>query len=553
MGSTFLGLFSARRIDGHRLHDGNAAAIRVSGSVASSIVAIGEERLTGEKHGDGFAKSAEYCLESVGHRGGDQLHVGFASSLDRPWTTDEVRREIESVLGLSPTTIRVVRHHDSHAMGAFVGSGMRDALVLILDGEGNRLSGIVESTTVYRGTVTPDGGVRLELLGRESLDGRGVGQLYRGATKFLGFPSYHDASKVMALAGIGLAQGIEPLGGESPRDVSTDLMQRLDPHQIKQSFAAAVRHHLPAARALDPSWFSSATYDGRLPHTREQLRVAVTVQDIVEREMVRIAEVWRDSTGLTSVCVGGGVAMNCVATARLRREGFDVFVPGAPSDEGQGLGCLLTILNENVPELIPPRIHGSLGYAASSSADESEMVNDLLKGRIVARHFGASEYGPRALGHRSLLAAPSLDIGILDTLREVKMREKFQPFAAVITSEKAELLGLGESPYMSFAPRLSGEALDYLKPVVHADLTCRIQTLENEDDPQLYSVVREVEEAGAGPIVNTSLNRRREPLLEFDYQTLSLLTDSPEISVAYVNGRRHTCQGVPRERVQTGR
>lgn len=542
MSVTILGVFSARRRDGHRLHDGNAAAMRLEGEVASPITAIGEERLTGQKHGDGFTRSARYCLESVGYQQSDRLIVGFSSSLDSPWPEVDVRTEVRTALGLHADEVLVNQHHDSHAVGAYVGSGFNRALVIVVDGEGNRLPDGIETTSVYLAQQDVRSGFSLRLLSREGTDGRGLGQLYRGATKYLGFASYHEANKVMALSGVGRSRGLDPIEPHTAGDL---LMSGLDTSNILDSFTLSlgkVRPHLPPVR---PGWFSDRRYGEELDLSNEYLQVAVTVQEIVEVRLRQLVMEWSARTGVTSVCLGGGVAMNCVAAAKLRGSGLRVFVPGAPSDEGQALGNLLTVLAHVSPDHLPTSISGYLGangaVLSTSSAESLEsdsLVNDLRAGLVVARHFGGSEYGPRALGHRSLLAVPKLNPQLLDSLRRIKRRERFQPFGVIVSDEQASKLDVDPSPYMSFAPVLTGRASDWFSDVSHVDGTCRIQTLTAEQDPSLYATLRTLEECGAAPVVNTSLNPRGKPLLETAAQTASLVRDSPDIAVAYVEGQR---------------
>ena len=547
MSEVYLGVFSQRRSDGHRLHDGNAAAIRISDD--SPIAAIAEERIKRTKHVDGFALSASYCLEAVGwDPASDDLIIGFTSALDECWDVADVAAEIERHLAIRPKRVTVFDHHLAHAALAYDTAPIdsADSLVLVIDAAGNRLGADVQTESAYWGSRKPSGEYNLTLIERFHTNGKGFGQLWRAATKFTGFPSYHDASKLMALAGIGRGRGVEPLWDVRNDDVTNAILQQLDPDDPARGISQALRWVVNlSVEPREQGWFDASMWHAHGTSTvrKVDLSLAVAVQESYERWLTDLFF----SYSPENVRLGGGVAMNCVSVGRLAAR-CDVHVPCAPGDDGQALGALSLLLNaEGIYGKITDCASLGVSYSGANisrnllrqgwrrARDSVGAVAEQLQGgSIIARFHGGSEYGPRALGHRSLLAGMGIDRSrdTLERLRKIKQREDYQPFGVAIPNEALRGLVLPESPYMSFACQHQAFTQDpCISALVHDDYTLRYQGIREEEDPTFAALARSMAGSSLIPgIINTSLNLRRQPLIETADEVLSLVIDQTEIA-----------------------
>jgi carbamoyltransferase len=270
--------------------------------------------------------------------------------------------------------------------------------------------------------------------------------------------------------------------------------------------------------------------------------IAASVQRVLEDMLVEIARDLHRETGLSDLCLGGGVALNGVANARILAEsGFDrLFVPPAPGDAGCALGAALyadRIHFGNADRDVPdhpfwgPSVSGA--ELARVALEDNQLVDeldertliertadDLMSGSIVGWMEGALEFGPRALGHRSILAAPH-DTEMRDRVnREIKYREQFRPFAPVVPIEAADRYFVLPSGGARLARFMSGvfpvrpEWRDQLAAITHVDGTARVQALDREMAPRLYSLLEEYgRRSGIPVLLNTSLNLAGEPIV----------------------------------------
>lgn len=530
MAEVYLGVSSPWRSDGGELRDGNAAGLRIDATGVVSVHAATEERLSGRRYDPCLQRCVPRVLQRLGASSDDDLHVAMSSALGPVFTVHEAHEVFRRATGLEPTSIMVVAHHDAHALEAFVPSPFSEALVVVTDSAGNhraRADGTSywENQTIYRGSRLPNGGCNLEPVARDFLDQFGYGQLFRAVTRYVGFPGYHHASKVMAFAGIGHDREVRlPV----PHEFSPEGEPRMRWAIDSDDPVACLRAWLDElgfddGGPRDHSWFEAGSHvtNGRSSVRPTDIELSVWVQRGWEDQLLTRVGHLVGQTGISNICLGGGVALNCVANARLIAEkGVDrVHVGCAPGDHGQGLGNLYALLNELAPELTevpaPPYFcpeGGLLDTVWNDRADEATAL--LADGRILAVCRGIAEYGPRALGHRSLLCTPVP--AATERLRMVKQREDYQPFAVCVTEDYADahLEGIA-SPFMSFAPRVRGQAASDLSDVVHDDGTCRVQTVSLRSDPWLHRVLVGLAEAGRPPLlVNTSLNLRGSPMVD---------------------------------------
>jgi carbamoyltransferase len=538
-------------------HD-SAAAIVVDGE---PVGAVQEERLSRRKNDAGFPLNAiEWCLERAGLEPADLDAVVF---YERPMLKFEriltsalrafphswrsfphaikntlgekvwVRGIISSHLGIPRQKILFTDHHAAHAAYAFLTAPTRRAALLTADGVGEWAT-----LTVGEGTRTGD---RTEItLRREVRFPHSLGMLYSTFTAYLGFKVNEDEYKVMGLAAYGrptLVAEVRKVIRRLP-DGAFELVPEYFEFQTtaERSYSAKfIELFGPARHPYDPIDLDSA--DGR-----RLADCAASVQRVLEDTLVDIAARLRRETGLRDLCIGGGVALNGVANARILTEaGFDrVFVPPAPGDAGCALGAALyadRIYFRNPDRDVadhpfsgPVVDHLQLARVAREDSqtvdelDEALLVNritdDLAAGRIVGWMEGACEFGPRALGHRSLLAAPH-ETAMRDRLnRDIKRREEFRPFAPIVPLEDADRFfdlppgGTQLARYMSGVFPVKPEWRSRLAAVTHVDGSARVQVLARDMAPRLHALLEAYgRRSGIPVLLNTSLNVAGEPIV----------------------------------------
>jgi len=534
-------------------HD-SAAALIVDGL---PIAAVQEERLSRRKNDSAFPLAAiEYCLDEAGLEPDDLDAVVFYErpmlKFDRVLTTllrsfprsyrafphamknmlgekAWVRGIISSRLGVPGRKILFTEHHQSHAAAAFLTAPTKEAAILTADGVGEWAT-----LTAGRGARGP-GGTTIAL-DREIRFPHSLGMLYSTFTAWLGFAVNEGEYKVMGLAAYGRPNMADEVRKLVPRTADGAFRLDLDYFDFqgsaKRSFSDRfVQLFGPARRPYDP--IDLATAEGR-----RFADCAASVQLVLEDILVDIARGLHARTGLADLCFGGGVALNGVANARILREsGFErLFVPTAPGDAGCALGAALFAdrIHFGNPDRDLPD-HGFWGPEVDGAqlariADEDglavdevvieECADDLAAGRIIGWMDGRCEFGPRALGHRSLLAAPH-DAAMRDRLnRDIKYREEFRPFAPIVPEELADTYfelppgGARLARFMSGVFPVRPEWRERLAAVTHVDGTARLQTLSRDFAPRLYDLAHAYgRRSGVPVLLNTSLNIAGEPIV----------------------------------------
>ncbi|HYS56345.1 MAG TPA: carbamoyltransferase N-terminal domain-containing protein [Thermoanaerobaculia bacterium] len=538
-------------------HDA-AAALIVDGV---PVCAVQEERLSRKKSDAAFPLSAiEWCLEYGGIdpealdavvfyerpmlkfdriltcalRGFPRSWRAFPKAMknslgEKVW----VRGIISSHLGTPARKILFTEHHQSHAAAAFLTAPTRRAAILTTDGVGEWAT-----LTVGHGE-RGNGSTSISLL-REIRFPHSLGMLYSTFTAYLGFAVNEDEYKVMGLAGYGrptMVDKVRRVIRPTPDGAFALDLDYFEFHTTSQrSYSSRfVELFGPPRNPYEP--IDLETDDGR-----RFADCAASVQRVLEDTLVDLARSLRQETGLPDLCLGGGVALNGVANARILAEsGFErVFVPSAPGDAGCAMGAALyadRIHFRNSDRDVPdhpfwgPSVDGAeLSRIAREDGqyvdqfDEAALVErtaeDLAAGRIVGWMEGALEFGPRALGHRSILAAPH-SIEMRDRLnREIKYREQFRPFAPVVTIEAADRYfdlpagGARLGRFMSGVFPVRPEHRERLQAVTHVDGTARVQALERDMAPRLYALLEAYERKSGMPVLlNTSFNLAGEPIV----------------------------------------
>jgi carbamoyltransferase len=522
-----------------------AAALVVDGVVRA---AVQQERFSRVKHDASFpAAAARSCLDAGGlaladldavaffwnpgvHAeagnlrlaGAPRDHLEYLAAVPvhllRLHGEAHVER-VEQVLhlegGLALRT-HYLRHHLCHAAGAFFRSNFERAAILTVDGYGERAS-----THIGRGR-----GQRIETLLEVEFP-HSLGSLYAALTEYLGFRPNSGEGKVMGLASYG-----------APRFASE--LRRLI-HLHDEGFELDLSYFsffLPRRRRTTDK-LHRLLGPPRQPESAIEARhedIAASLQLVTEEALLHLARLARLRSGEAQLAMAGGVALNCVGNGRIVREaGFSAcsFMPAA-SDAGTALGAALYVSHclGAVPRQHQPDVD-SLGPACTDAEIEAvlrlsgcayqrpaalaeEVAALLAAGRIVGFFQGRAEYGPRALGNRSILADPR-PAAMKDTLNaRVKFREYFRPFAPVVLEhEAARWFGLDHpTPYMLEAHPVPAETAPLLGAVTHVDGTARVQTIRREQNALYYDVVEAFgRRTGVPVLVNTSFNIRGEPVV----------------------------------------
>lgn len=534
-------------------HDVSACLLR-DGAIA---FAIAKERITREKHASGFYKEViDYCLDAEGITL-DDIDLVVRNCYILPVPEMEERLAYQDMPGFLPPEERLdadihpyfrsragkvksISHHLAHAYSAFAVSPFEDGVVMIVDGVGSYRSDVSEpfpepdaatplareSESYYRfkGTqieclkkvwMEPDRG----FLSDEFYNMPGLGALYSRASTYV-FGDWNKCGELMGLAPYGRREQVKPL------------------------------MHMDGDRLVVPRWTADLHQPyivdgGRTWDTSPAMRhwedLAWRVQDDTETVLLARANWLRETTGATNLCIAGGVALNCVANGRIAREsGFEnVWIQPAAGDDGIAIGCAyygyLEILKQQRSFVME---HAYVGR--SYSDDEvrkatqrslvriqttavksdnicAETAKLLADQKVVGWFQDRSEFGPRALGNRSLIADPR-KAEMKDILNSrVKHRQPFRPFAPIVLEERADEIfeGRGDSPFMLMAKRVNPEWRDKIPAIVHVDGTARVQTVREATNPRLYRLLKEFEAlTGVPMLINTSFNIKGEPIVE---------------------------------------
>jgi carbamoyltransferase len=553
-------------------HD-SAAALVVDGEI---VAAAQEERFTRKKHDHGFPVNAiQYCLDEARLSPKQLDYVGF---YDKPflkfdrlletylsyaprgfksflqfvplWLKQKLHLPREIAKGLDYSydkQIIFTEHHESHAASAFFPSPFDEAAILTLDGVGEW------ATT----TCGVGHGNKIELL-YELRFSHSVGLLYSAFTYFTGFKVNSGEYKLMGLAPYG-----EPRYVSRIRDHLIDLKKDGSFRMDMEYFEYCEGLRMTSAKFSD--LFDGPPRKPDAPITQREMDIAASIQEVTEEIMLRCARYVHEETGLRNLCLAGGGALNCVGNGRIAREGpfENVWIQPAAGDAGGALGVALFIWNQLLgkprrPEqpdgqrgsLLGPRATrddiksflddtGATYVEYSDDASLCDAVAELLeKQKIVGWFQGRMEFGPRALGSRSIIGdARSRDMQSVMN-HKIKFRESFRPFAPSVLRDYAdqyfEMPLTKDSPYMLLVVpvrhecRVSGtedsnlhQGLDKLKvvrsivpAVTHVDYSARVQTVDPDRHGRYAQLIAAFAEKTGFPIlVNTSFNVRGEPIV----------------------------------------
>ncbi len=529
-------------------HD-SAAALLKDGEI---VAAAQEERFTRKKYDASFPQRAvQFCLDLAKIRMQDLSHVVFYEKpflkFDRIlntylatapfglrsflaamplWLREKIflKDQIKTKLGFTGE-ILFPSHHESHAAAAFFPSPFAESAILTMDGVG-------EWATMAYGWGK---GNKLALCSELNFP-HSLGLLYSAFTTFCGFKVCSGEYKLMGLA---------PLG--EPRYVDL-IKQKLVDIKEDGSFKLNMAYfNYPAGLTMTNSKFNRLF--GGLPRqpettiTKREMDMAASIQKVTEEIVLKLARFVRKATNQKNLCLGGGVALNCVANGKILEEGLfeNVWVQPAAGDAGSALGAALMIWHHYLGKARDAderndRQKGSF-LGPSFSDDQIERVlrqnnavyermdavsllqkaAELIKaGRVIGWFQGRMEFGPRALGSRSILADARLKTMQSLLNEKIKLRETFRPFAPSVLGERAgdyfDLPAGARSPYMLFVAQVK-KGKD-LPAITHVDRSARIQTVSRVDNSMFYDLLSAFEKlTGCAVVINTSFNVRGEPIV----------------------------------------
>lgn len=542
-------------------HANASAAILVDGEL---VAAVEEERLNRVKYAAGFpARAIRFCLQAANAKLADVDYIAvprdpwarfgtklrFAARMPR-FALDRlrvmrrfagIREDLASALDLDPQSIRAtfhrIEHHTAHMASAYFVSPYESAAVLSADGLGDFASAMWASGE----------GARMRTLGEVTFP-HSLGMFYTALTQYLGFWKFGDEYKVMGLAAYGQTEFL-------------DEFRRIVRAGQGMTFRLGLEYFAHQREGPEMTWrdADSTPVLGRLfspylekrlglarkqnePIERRHHNLAASMQAALEEVMVSLWRALAEKTGQKALCLAGGIAFNCVANGKVfAQTPFErVFVQPAAGDAGLSLGAAYAVYHQLLkrprkfamehaywgPAFSPEHLRAALdGFDGSSEEvrishlGEQALLDStaraIAEGRIVGWYQGAAEWGPRALGNRSIVADPRRPEMKEILNRRIKHREAFRPFAPSILEEAT-----GEyfeeahpSPFMTFAYPVRPEKRSVIPAPTHVDGTARLQTVSRTANPLYWKLLRSFADRTGVPVVlNTSFNDN-EPIV----------------------------------------
>jgi len=524
-------------------HD-SAAALVCDGEL---VAAVAEERLTRVKHQGGPPRNAvAFCLEHAGLTINDIDHIGcYMRPMERITKRIKYRptqlpnsiqyslaymayelyhntryiQDMRSLRGTN-TQLHYMSHHPAHAASAFLVSPYDEAAILSIDYVGE-----IASTWAGVGQGT-------DIQPLYTIDyPQSLGVFYSAITDYLGFLRASDEYKVMGLASYGEPDYI---------DTFRDIIRTTDNGRYVIDLSWMQSHYLPGSRF---GYFSDKFIEQFGPRRKKDepiedrhKAIAASAQTVLEEVALHMTKHLHAQTGSKRLCMAGGVVLNCAMNGVLLRESpFDeIWVQPAAGDDGIAIGAAFQLHHQRTgsdraftmrhahygPSFSNETIQNALesaGVSYETPDNLTETAADLIAdGLIVGWYQGAMEFGPRALGSRSILADPTRP-DMQDKLNtQVKHREEFRPFAPSVLRERAGEFfeGCTDSPYMLFVYPVRADAQSKFPAITHVDGTARVQTVDRETHPRYYALIEAFEKRRGVPVVvNTSFNVMGEPIV----------------------------------------
>ena len=515
---------------GFRLGNMDSAACLIRDN--QIIAAAEEERFVRIKHAPGLIplQAIKYCLKEGNIKISDIDALVFSGTTYAD-IEYKLKRFFNFKFGFCPK-LYFVEHHVSHAASAFFVSGFESANILTMDLSGDSVSTLMAFG--HKDKIT-----KIKEFNRPN----SLGAFYNILTQYLGFNRNNDEYKIMGLASYGKpVYNLEWLLKNTAEGYlfNEKAMVELKPGQQFPSFQEPLYSEEFLKRFPHP----------RLPGstiTKYHMDFAASGQKLLEKIICHLAELLYKTTGSRNLCIAGGVGLNCVANAALRELSFidNIFIHPAATDAGLAMGSTLKVALDNGFKF------GRLKHAYWGTGYSNKEIENVLKqvkchykhyadvskfiarkisqGFIVGWFQGRMEYGPRALGSRSILADPRQK-NMKDKVNQIiKFRESFRPFAPSVLEEQAGAYFKNaiESPFMTLKFDVIEKKRKEIPAVVHVDGTSRIQTVTEEGNPLYYRLIEEFYRITGVPVLlNTSFNIREEPIVCTPYQAVSAFYES---------------------------
>lgn len=491
-------------------HHDPSAALVIDGKV---VMAIDEERLNRIKTSIGLfpSRAIKFCLDSAGLRI-DQIDVIAAPGETTPELAEKIRCALVHDYGVSPP-IQLLPHYLCHAAGAFYSSGFDESLVVSVDGYGDKVA-------TWVGTGDAHGLREVARFGA----GESIGNFYAQFTEHLGFIRTEGEFKVMGMAAYGTPRYDLSAYLRSEGDGYVSRSGDLSPgFKITSTFEPCVDHAKLLALGFPKRHSLSKEF------SQDHFDLAASIQKAFEDAYLGV--ITRHRKLSPRVSLAGGCALNCLANGKLLGHFDDVYVMPAATDRGLSLGAALLLANRNGDRTRPPenmflggsysedhtrRLFDTYGIRYQRLDDAAaQAARDIAAGKIIGWHRGRSEFGPRALGARSILASPSIP-GMKDKInRTIKFREQYRPFAPAMLESAAAEHGIRKRlPYMTIAQIPAPELARHIPETIHADGTARVQTVAEQGEPLSDLLVAMRAQETFPAVINTSFNLSGEPIVE---------------------------------------
>ncbi len=570
-------------------HDA-AAALLVDGQL---IAAAEEERFTRKKHDSSFPEmSINFCLDLAGIRADDLDYVVFyekplvkferilqstLSTFPKSWGVfresmiawfDEklwVKSKLQTGVGVPPSKILFVEHHLTHAASAIFSSPYEDAAVLTIDGVGEwTTAAIGKATAAWNGQGTNKIDLFHELRFPHSL-----GLLYATFTAYLGFRVNNGEYKVMGMAPYGkpnyLDEVYKVVNVDEHGGVTLNMAYFSFHHSTQHTFNQNFVDVFGPVRVSESEFFTETTHpqknhpdwdDGVAAQNQKYADIAASIQQVTEDTVLKMARYAHEQAGSKNLVMAGGVALNSVANGRIMRESpfENVFIQPAAGDSGGALGAALYV--HHVVLGHPRKFtmehaywgaeyrHSEMreaidqsGFAYEKFDNDDKLldyaVDTLLESKVIGWYRGRFEWGPRALGHRSIIADPRREEMKEIVNTKIKFREPFRPFAPVVMEERAAEYFTTPNIDTAYPPRymlmvsdIPEDKWDKIQAVCHNG-TGRLQTVREEWNSGYYNLLKKFDQATGVPVLlNTSYNLRGEPMVTTPQEALNTFAAS---------------------------
>jgi carbamoyltransferase len=537
-------------------HD-TSAALMCDGEL---VAACEQERYTGDKHSRRFPIEAiQDCYKQSGllpeqltklAYGFDPIyHIKESYLLPAIKNDDQIVRIIDDIDRIRDNyfvenlirkqtkfcgAIEYYNHHYCHLASTYYPSGFTNALLVSYDGIGEHETGMIgignsgNIQVIHKSSVYPDS----------------LGLLYSAVTYFLGWKHHCDEGIIMGLATYGNAKSVMPGTSQTYKDVFDQIIESTGPYSYRINLEWISYHEKRDSWVSDKfyeTFGQKRNYDTDI--TQHHMDIAAGLQLRLEEIVINQLEHASSDTKLKHLCLSGGVALNCSMNGKIERSGLfdEIFVQPAAGDSGVAIGACFLASKKTISRLKPKKQH-NFYLGSGFNDDEVEAVLDsrripvhrlgdvykttaqhLSDGKIVAWFQGRAEFGPRALGNRSILTRPYPG-NMKDYLNNrVKFREKFRPFAPAVLFEHMDKYFdiKQETPHMLIACQATPRAQETIQATVHVDNSCRVQSVKKDNNEKFYKLLSAFHEITGCPVLlNTSFNVKGQPIVNTPEQAI---------------------------------